>query len=236
LPGVYHNTGPAIRTAVTALQSRLDDAGIPLRLVAGADNHVEPNFVASLAAGRLLTLNDTRYVLVEPPHHIAPPRLGTLFTDLQVAGYVPILTHPERLSWIRDKYPDILEFRRRGVLMQITAGSLRGAFGDRARYWAERMLGEGQIDVLASDAHNVSRRPPDLAAGYERARAAIGMAEADNLVVHRPRAILENIDQKMLPPSMPASSPEETHNDPPQAAVAEPAAGSLVGRLRRLIG
>lgn len=100
LPGLYANSGPQIRAATARLQQTLDEEGIPLRLITGADNHITPNFVAELRAGHLLSLADTRYVLVEPPHHIVPPRMEDLFFNLLVAGYVPILTYPERLSWI----------------------------------------------------------------------------------------------------------------------------------------
>src|SRR5690606_29532618 len=110
--------------------------------------------------GRLLTLADTRYVLVEPPHHVAPPRLEDLFFALSAAGYVPILTHPERLSWINTHYDAIKRLADAGVWMQLTAGSLTGAFGRNARYWAERMLDEGRAHILATDAHDTVRRPP----------------------------------------------------------------------------
>ena len=98
LPGLYHNSGAQIREATLALQQALDREGIPLDLVTGADVHMVPDFVAGLRGGRLLTLADSRYVLVEPPHHVAPLKLEQFFFDLVAAGYVPILTHPERLS------------------------------------------------------------------------------------------------------------------------------------------
>jgi protein-tyrosine phosphatase len=100
LPGLYENTGPGIRQATLRLQEVLVQEDIPLRLVAGADVHIVPDFVAGLQSGRLLSIADTRYVLVEPPHHVAPVRLEELFFGLLVAHYVPVLTHPERLSWI----------------------------------------------------------------------------------------------------------------------------------------
>src|SRR5262249_984872 len=100
LPGLYNNSGPHTRRAATQLQQRIKERGIPLGLVTGADNHVTPDFVDQLRRGELLSIADSRYVLVEPPHHVFPPRLRKLFFDLIVAGYVPILTHPERLTWI----------------------------------------------------------------------------------------------------------------------------------------
>ena len=116
LPGLYHNSGPQIRQATAQLQQHLDREGIPLRLVTGADNHIIPNFVSELRSGHLLSLADTRYVLVEPPHHVAPPRLEELFFSLLVAGYVPILTHPERLTWIKSHYQVVLRLVHAGML------------------------------------------------------------------------------------------------------------------------
>jgi protein-tyrosine phosphatase len=138
LPGVYHNSGPQIRQVVQHLQRILDEEGICLQLVVGADNHVVPDFVAGLRSGHLVSLADTRYVLVEPPHHVPPPRLEEFFLAILASEYVPILTHPERLSWIGAQYDAIGRLSRAGVWMQITAGSLSGAFGRNARYWAER--------------------------------------------------------------------------------------------------
>ncbi len=192
LPGLYHNTGSSIRQACAALQGILDDAGIALRLTTGADNHIVPDFVAGLRSGHLLTLADSHYVLVEPPHHVAPLRLEELFFDILVSGYTPILTHPERLTWIRSQYEVFQRLLRAGVWVQITAGSLTGVFGRSARYWAERMLDEGCVHILATDAHDLHHRPPDLSRGRELAAKRVGDAEAENLVLYRPRGVLAN--------------------------------------------
>ena len=192
LPGLYHNTGPQIRQAVVELQRALDEEGIALRLVTGADVHMVPDFVAGLRSGRLLSLNDSRYVLVEPPHHVAPLRLEEFFFGLVVAGYVPILTHPERLSWIEGHYAVIQRLVRGGVWMQITAGSLTGAFGRNAQCWAMRMLDERCVHILASDAHDARRRPPNLSKGRDIAAERVGAREAQHLVLTRPMGILEN--------------------------------------------
>jgi protein-tyrosine phosphatase len=199
LPGLYANSGPEIRVATKRLQQLLNQEEIPLRLVAGADNHITPTFLAELQAGHLLSLGNTRYVLVEPPHHVAPPRMEDLFFDLLVAGYVPILTHPERLSWIESHYSCIKRLVHAGVWMQLTAGSLTGAFGRRARYWGERMLDEGCVHVLATDAHDTNRRPPNLSQGRELAAKRLGQVEAEHLVKTRPQGVLSNAPPSDLP-------------------------------------
>src|SRR5262245_25905678 len=82
LPGLYANSGPQIRDAVDKLQAVFNDRDIRLRLTIGADNHISPDFISGLRGGHLLALGDTRYVLVEPPHHVAPVKLEELFFSI----------------------------------------------------------------------------------------------------------------------------------------------------------
>jgi protein-tyrosine phosphatase len=246
LPGLYHNTGAQIRHETGRLQQILNREGILLQLVSGADNHIVPDFVAQLRSGHLLPLANSRYVLVEPPHHIAPPRLEDLFFNMVAADYVPILTHPERLTWIRSRYDVVGRLIRAGVWMQITAGSLAGDFGRNARYWAERMLDEGYVHILATDAHDVNRRPPKLSQGRERATKRVGNTEALHLVVTRPRGVLLNVAPTSLPrPDSTSSGTVHGESDGLRdvGAVAQQerfcgdrgaAHGNFLGRLRRL--
>lgn len=200
LPTVYDNNGPTIKAAVAVLRKALAFAEIRLRLVSGADVHVAPDLVVGIRDGRVPTLNDSRYFLLEPPHHVVPPRLAEHIFGLHTAGYVPILTHPERLSWIDGHYSIIEQLVHNGTLIQLTAGSLTGRFGRRPRYWAERMLDEGLCHILASDGHNIESRPPCLAEGREAAARRVGEEEATNLVVTRPQAIIDNLRPDQLFP------------------------------------
>ena len=192
LPGVYDNVGPAIKDAVERLSQVLENEGIPLSLIVGADAHMSPDMIAGLRSGRIPTLNESRYLLLEPPHHIAPPRLGEFTFQLMTAGYVPILTHPERLSWIESHYKIIQGLARSGVWMQLTAGSLTGRFGRRARYWSERMLDEGLIEVMATDAHDTQSRPPGLAEARDLVAKRWSDDRALELVLVRPLDVIQN--------------------------------------------
>jgi protein-tyrosine phosphatase len=200
LPGVYNNSGPAIRRAVAQLAESIAKAGTPITLVTGADVHIVPDLDVQLRDGRALTLNNSRYLLLEPPHHVLPPRLEDLIFGLQAIGYVPILTHPERLSWVEGHYELIRRLVSSSVLMQITAGSVMGRFGRGPRYWAERMLDEGLCHLLATDAHNTEQRAPRMAEARDVVAQRLGDDEAINLVLRRPQGILDNISPAELPP------------------------------------
>ncbi len=192
-PGMYMNDGPGIAHACASLQAELDQRGIALKLVVGADVHLVPGLVDGLRNGRVPTLNGSRYLLLEPSHTSPPPRLEASVLELIQAGYTPILTHPERLAWVETHYRVLQRLIARGAWMQVTASSLTGVFGRRARYWGERFIGEGHTHLLASDAHSTGRRSPRLSEGLEVARRLVGDTGARRLVMERPAAVLKNL-------------------------------------------
>lgn len=192
MPGLYDNDSDGIRRRVSALQKVLTEQGIELKLIMGADVHVDPDLVAKLDAGTVPTLNGSRYFLLEPPHEVVPPNFEKLVHRLTKAGYVPILTHPERLSWATSHYEIIDSVNLAGCLIQITATSLTGAFGRRAQSLAERMLEEGRVDIIASDAHNTHARIPGLSKARYIVAERYGAKIADTLVFHKPAQILKN--------------------------------------------
>lgn len=193
MPGVYNNVGSEIVDAVDQFSAVLADAGVPLTLVPGADVHIDPGLATGLKNGRVLTLGESRYFLLEPPHHVAPPRLLQFCFDVMTAGYVPILTHPERFAWVESEYGLIERLAHSGVLVQLTGGSLLGHFGRRAQYWSERMLDEELVDLIASDGHDCNRRPPVLSAARDAVATRCGIATATRLVASNPLSILENV-------------------------------------------
>jgi len=192
-PGLYENDRAGIEKAVEQFRRELAQARIPLQLGVGADTHLAPDLVGSIRGGRVPTICGSRYLLLEPPHHVAPPRFAESVFSLVAAGIVPVITHPERLSWIENHYVVFGDLVKQGAWMQLTAGSLTGRFGKRPQYWSERMLDEGLVHILATDSHHCDKRPPLLAEGREAAARRLGAAEAHNLVETRPQAILDNL-------------------------------------------
>lgn len=218
-PGVYPNTGPDILARVAWFQSLLDYEQIPLRVVAGADVHIAPNLVQLIRSGEVLTLGGSKYILIEPPHHILPPRTEDIFFNLQAAGYHPILTHPERMTWIDQRYDLIKSLARSGVWMQLTAGSITGRFGQRPVYWSQRMLDEGLAHIVASDAHDPVQRRPSWRDALDALREQVGAEETLRLVRERPAAILSDI------------APSKVHTPVMLSAEPDDPGGSLWGRL-----
>jgi protein-tyrosine phosphatase len=199
-PGLYMNDTASITAARAQLQQVLEDKGIPLQLTTGADVHLVPGLLQGLRAGTVPCLHNTRYLLLEPSHHVAPPHFQDSVFQLVAAGFVPVITHPERLTWVEDSYQVFVDLVRQGAWMQLTAASLTGVFGSRAKYWGERFLGEGLTHILASDAHSSGRRSPVLSRAKAIAERMLGPEEAELLVRGRQEYILRNELPSAVPP------------------------------------
>lgn len=191
-PGLYGNSGPDILQRTDELQALLNERGIPLVVWPGADIHVHPQLVARLQSGDLPTLAGSRYLLFEPPHHVMPPRLDELVKKVVAASYIPIITHPERLTWAEAHYHVILRLVAAGALIQLTAASITGGFGRTAKALSERLLDDGLVDFVATDAHSLTGRPPVLSMARDILIERVGEAEALEMVHNRPARVLRN--------------------------------------------
>lgn len=192
-PGLFENDSAGIAAGIGHLRDALANEGIGLRLVAGTDAHLTPELLPRLRAGTAPTLAGGRYFLLEPPHTLAPPRFAESVFEFVVAGYVPVITHPERLTWIRANYDVFAGLVKGGAWLQVTAGSLTGRFGKEAQRFGERFLADGLVHVLATDAHSTGRRAPLLAEGRRAAEKWVGAEEAQRLVAERPQAVLDDV-------------------------------------------
>jgi len=217
-PGLYENDAVGIAQAVDVLRITLEQEVIGLELTYGADIQIVPELLAGLRRGTHPTINRSRYFLFEPPHHTVPVRFHETIHDTVSAGYVPVITHPERLTWLDDEhYPWFLQAAQAGAWIQVTSGALTGRFGRQAQYWGERMLDDGIVHLLATDAHDPHHRPPVLSEGRAVAARWLGEAEAERLVNGRPQAILDDQPPgKVLPPPMFDPSVERIPKAPPK--------------------
>ena len=103
-PGLVENKHGDIRQAVELFRGELKEVGIPLQLAYGADIQVVPELARSLGDGTLPTLHESRYLLFQPPHHVSLQGVSDVLHNARLAGYVPLITHPGRLTYIEADY------------------------------------------------------------------------------------------------------------------------------------
>jgi protein-tyrosine phosphatase len=184
-----HNDGDKIRARTAELQQVLSDHNVPLTVLPGGDVRIEPGMVRLLRAGSVLTLADRRrHVLLELPHEIYMP-LERLLGELEAAGIVGVLSHPERNLGILANPAVIRPLVDAGCLMQVTAGSLLGAFGPQVQAFTDWMVTEGLVHFVSTDAHGTKSRRPLLSQAHQHVIELVGSDLADELCKQNPAAV-----------------------------------------------
>lgn len=174
------------------------------RLVPGCDFHMSyENIQSALENPQRYTIAHGAYLLVEFADFAIPPNVDRIFFDLRSKGMIPIVTHPERNPWLLRAKDQLLEWVRAGALVQVTAGSLLGRFGDSAGRFCHWALEHRIVHFVASDAHNAVNRPPLLRAAYDRVAAQYGYSLADLIFKEYPRSVVENELFAPEPPFIP---------------------------------
>ncbi|MHC8514323.1 tyrosine-protein phosphatase [Sporosarcina sp. ITBMC105] len=150
---------------VAALSTILYEQGIPLAIHAGQEVRLHENLVDNLKVRKLLTLANSRYVLLELPSQTVPIYTVKVIEQLVAEGYVPIIAHPERNRAIAEKPERLQRLIRHGAFAQVTAGSVSGHFGKGVQDLALRLIEANCIHTYGSDVHNTDTRPLAFAEG-----------------------------------------------------------------------
>ncbi|WP_321476860.1 CpsB/CapC family capsule biosynthesis tyrosine phosphatase [uncultured Paludibaculum sp.] len=166
--------------------------GPSLRIHRGCDFHLSyENIRLALDTPHKYSINGSGYLLVEFSDVLIMSSTEQIFSELQSAGLVPIVTHPERNPHLVKNIKRLTQWVENGSFLQITAQSILGQFGPEAHRCCIRLLDAGLVHFIASDGHDIKRRPPrlDLARNYVTQR--YGPDYADLLVDMNPRSVVE---------------------------------------------
>jgi protein-tyrosine phosphatase len=164
-------------------------AGDRMTFGLGCDFHLTyDNIQDQFKNPKKYSINGRRYLLVEFPDFGIQPSIGETLYEFVASGVVPIITHPERNATLQAKPEMIADWMRSGCVVQVTAGSLLGRFGPRAEAMAHQLLKRNWVHFLASDAHNISSRPPNLGDAHKKLIEDYGQETADRLCIENPRA------------------------------------------------
>ena len=173
-----------------------------IRIHRGCDFHLEAeNIEDAIANPDKYTINNRGYLLVEFPDLSIFTSTQEILSDLISAGMMPIITHPERNNHLRQRLIDIGHWVELGCMVQVTAGSVTGRFGGRAKSCVDQLMERGLIHFVASDAHDLEHRPPSLREAYAELKRRWGAERVDPLFVDNPGAVLtgEAIDVDPVP-------------------------------------
>jgi protein-tyrosine phosphatase len=191
--------GPALITdRLGRLKALVSERSIPIELVPGMEIRLMPDAAEHLAAGHFITLNATSTALVEFDYTQWANYSDSALFDIALGGHQILLAHVERIVPLQNHPDRVVAYVERGYFSQITAKSLTGGFGPKAKAAAEYLLKKGAVHVVASDTHSTrGLREPWPAGHDERLGKLVGEDAARLLVYENPTRIVGG--QRPLP-------------------------------------
>ncbi|WOD10904.1 CpsB/CapC family capsule biosynthesis tyrosine phosphatase [Halopseudomonas laoshanensis] len=194
-PGRYDNSAANIRNVCRQFAAAIAEAGIKVRVSYAAEVRFGSELMSMISEGSIPFVGrwkGRRVMLLEFPHGSIPFGAEQMTRWLLSRGVMPMIVHPERNKGFMQQPARLRPFIQQGCLLQLTAGSVAGSFGEPAQGLALDLIKQGVVTILASDAHNLVHRPPDMQPGLEVAMEILGERTARRLVVDTPWLIAEH--------------------------------------------
>jgi protein-tyrosine phosphatase len=198
----YRTTPEQMEQALAQVRAAVADAGVQVEILPGGEialdelARLEPDELRRFGLG-----GNPNVLLLEFPYYGLRLDIAQRLFDLRTSGFTPVLAHPERNPVVWKDTSVVADFVAAGALVQITAASLDGRLGRRARASALELIDLGLAHMVASDAH----APEVRAIGMTAAAEAVGDRSLARWLTHEvPRAVL---DGRALP-ARPQTQPQ----------------------------
>lgn len=147
---------------VDELRNLAKDNKINIDIYHGQEVYFFDYMVKELEEGKIGTINNSRYMLIEFPMRHFDKNIMEVLYELQIRGITPVIAHPERYRYFSEKPSGINKLIDEGYLFQMNGGSIIGNFGKDVKKNSEIFLENGIYSFIGSDAHSLDRRNPGL--------------------------------------------------------------------------
>lgn len=188
----YVPTVEEILEKVSFLQQELDKEDIKLKIYAGMEVYASHDTIERIKNNEVLSLNNSRYILIEFPFETIPRYISDLLFAMQLEGFTPIIAHPERYCSMYRKSKLLKELVEKGVLLQINSESIMGAYGKRAKKAANELLKAGMVHFIATDSHSLHRILSDKKEIEKRVSKICGVENTERIMYLNPQRVLKN--------------------------------------------
>jgi len=154
MEGLWENSTEDILNKLAELKQELAQHNITdITINAAAEYMLDTAFNNLLKKGNLLTLKDS-YILVEMSYLGPPINIYETLFSIQVAGYIPVLAHPERYLYLHQNYSEYQKLKDAGCLFQLNLLSLSNYYGKSVQQTALKLLKDSFINFVGTDTHN----------------------------------------------------------------------------------
>ena len=148
----YPNTKEGILEGLEAVQKAVAEAKLDIVIEAASEYYLDEHVMALVEQREILTFGEN-YMLFEFSYVQAPHHLEEMIFEIKVAGYKPVLAHPERYVFMHNDFSKYESLKAKGVLFQMNIPSLGGYYSPAVAKIAKKIAAAGMVDFLGSDCH-----------------------------------------------------------------------------------
>lgn len=174
------------------LQQILDKDKINVKLHIGMEVYITDNLIDLLKQNKLLTLANSKYLLMELPLNTNVQYLDMVIFKLIENNIIPIIAHPERYKFVQEDPSKVRELIESGCLIQSNIGSILGIYGKKAKKTIKYLLKNDLINFIATDTHRKNTIYPLLEKGIKKIEKITGKEKAEELTNLNVQKILNN--------------------------------------------
>lgn len=154
IEGLYVNEREDNLDKLNLIKKEIDKAEINISIYLGSELLITPELPKLLKSGRIASLNNSRYLLLELPFLHIPVYTESVLFDLEIEGYKVILAHPERNEQIINDPKILYRLIRQGVYVQMNMSSFEGKYGKRVKKTAQFMLQHRMVHFVGTNRHS----------------------------------------------------------------------------------
>ena len=151
-----------------------------------------------------------------------------IISELLNKGIVPVIAHPERNDEFRQNLELLTKLVNQGCWVQLTAQSLTGHFGKSIQATSLKILDLKLAHIVASDAHRIDGRSPDLSRVYSMIVQQYSAATAKLLLETNPLRLING--QKLIDLNLDHNS-YEIASDTSASKTGSSLSAKLLGKL-----
>lgn len=161
------------------------------QIILGSEIFLTYNIIELLKEFKASTINGTNYVLIELPLRHPFNNLKSVINTLKENDYRPIIAHPERYLYIQKKFNALYELKDLGILFQCNYGSILGNYGFKAKCTVKKMLKNGLVSFMGSDAHRQNSIYMQVPKAISLISKYVSSEEMQNIITYNAEKILK---------------------------------------------
>ena len=195
--GMFETLEEKIQLNFRRVQEIAQEIAPDLTILYGAEVYYSNEMLDKLKNGEVPCINETSYVLIEFSRSTSFWEIRNALKNLLMLGLIPIIAHIERYQALENNEKHLKEIISMGCYTQVNSSNIlkpkffndkNGVLKKRAKYFLERNL----VHFIASDMHNLTKRPPYMKEAYDIISKKYGEKKAKELFVDNPSRIIQN--------------------------------------------